>query len=226
MSGVPSLGRESDNSTMQQGLLPLFPLQVVLFPGAELPLHIFEDRYKEMIGEVLKERQEFGVVLANEKGVVNTGCTATIDRVLKRYDDGRMDILTLGRRRFEILLLNNERSFLRGAVEYFDDDAADAAAVQDLQRRAIEGYNEWRTLESEKPLEPNEALDPQLSFRLAQPVSDLSFRQVLLNTRSEAERLKHLAEFFPVFLMRQRRIQHVKDVAPRNGHGRRGESPE
>jgi ATP-dependent Lon protease len=210
---------------MQQGLLPLFPLQVVLFPGAELPLHIFEDRYKEMIGEVLKDRQEFGVVLANEKGVVNTGCTATVDRVLKRYDDGRMDIMTLGRRRFEILLLNNERSFLRGAVEFFDDDAGEQAA-EDIQRRAIEGYNELRALESEKPIQGDDILNPQLSFRLAQALPDLSFRQVLLNTRSEAERLRHLAEFFPTFLMRQRRVQHVKEVAPRNGHGRHGESSE
>src|ERR1700740_1133249 len=93
--------RESHNSTMQQGLLPLFPLQVVLLPGAELPLHIFEDRYKEMIGEVIRDRLEFGVVLASEKGIVNTGCSATVDKVLRQYPDGRMDILSRGRRRVE-----------------------------------------------------------------------------------------------------------------------------
>src|ERR1700735_5339812 len=105
-----------------QGWLPLFPLQVVLLPEAELPLHIFEDRYKEMIGEVLRDKIEFGVVLANEKGIVNTGCTATVDRVVRQYPDGRMDIVTLGRRRFEITRLNDERPFLRGAVEFFDDE--------------------------------------------------------------------------------------------------------
>src|SRR5271156_6281151 len=99
---------------MQQGLLPLFPLQVVLLPGGELPLHIFEDRYKEMMGEVIRNHQEFGVVLANDKGIV--------DKVLREYPDGRMDILTRGRRRFEIMLLNDERAFLRGTVEFFDDD--------------------------------------------------------------------------------------------------------
>ena len=88
---------------MQPGLLPLFPLQVVLLPGSELPLHIFEDRYKEMIGEAIRNRQEFGVVLANGKGIVNTGCTAMVDKVLRQYPDGRMDILTHGRRRFEIV---------------------------------------------------------------------------------------------------------------------------
>ena len=79
-----------------QGWLPLFPLQVVLLPEAELPLHIFEDRYKEMIGEVLRDKLEFGVVLANEKGIVNTGCTATVERVLREYPDGRLDIMARG----------------------------------------------------------------------------------------------------------------------------------
>src|ERR1051326_8087746 len=153
---------------MQRGLLPLFPLQVVLFPGGELPLHIFEDRYKEMIGEILEERQEFGVVLASEKGIVNTGCTATIDRVLRKYPDGRMDILARGRRRFEILLLNDERNFLRGAVDFFDDERSDPA-VPEMQQRAIEGYNQLQALSSSKPLDDTESSDPRLSFRLAQP---------------------------------------------------------
>src|SRR5690349_22487870 len=131
----------SHNSSMQQGLLPLFPLQVVLLPGSELPLHIFEDRYKEMIGEVLREKREFGVVLASEKGIVNTGCTATIDRVLRRYPDGRMDIIARGRRRFEILLLNDERAYLRGSVDFFDDEQAVPPAPE-IQKRAIDGYNE------------------------------------------------------------------------------------
>ena len=204
---------------MQEGLLPLFPLQVVLFPGAELPLHIFEDRYKEMIGEAVRDRLEFGVVLAGEKGLVNTGCTATVERVLKQYPDGRMDILTLGRRRFEILLLNNERTFLRGSVEFFDDEKADPAPPE-VQKRALEGYNEMQALASEQPLPEAESADLRLSFRLAQPIPDLGLRQLLLVTRSEAERMRRLAEFFPDYLVRQRRVQHVRDIAPRNGHGR------
>src|ERR1700730_13359697 len=123
MSAGRAPARERHNSSMQDGLLPLFPLQVVLLPESQLPLHIFEDRYKEMIGEVLRDKLEFGVVLASEKGIVNTGCTATVDRVLREYQDGRLDILTRGRRRFEILLLNEERPLLRRAVEFFDDDA-------------------------------------------------------------------------------------------------------
>jgi Lon protease-like protein len=197
---------------MQPGLLPLFPLQVVLLPGAELPLHIFEDRYKEMIGEVIRDRLEFGVILANEKGIVNTGCTALIDKVLREYPDGRMDILARGRRRFEVVMLNDERAFLRGSVEFFDDEE-ESAIAPDVRQRAIDGYQE---VSSEK-LDLDQ---PQLSFRLAQPVSDLGFRQAMLTSRSEADRMRQLADFFPVHNLRQKRIQHVKEVAPRNGHGR------
>ena len=202
-----------------QEWLPLFPLQVVLLPEAELPLHIFEDRYKEMMQEVIRDRLEFGVVLANEKGIVNTGCTATVDKVLRTYPDGRLDILTVGRRRFEILRLNDERSFLRGAVEFFDDED-DSPPSAETRQQAISGYNQLRALASSGPLNALEAGNPQLSFRLAQPVSDLGIRQTLLAARSEAERLRQLAGFFPGYLARQRRIQHVKQVAPKNGHGR------
>ncbi len=208
---------------MHEGLLPLFPLQVVLFPGGTLPLHIFEDRYKEMIGEILRDRQEFGVVLANEKGVVNTGCTATVDKVLRRYPDGRLDILTRGRRRFEILLLNDERHFLRGAVEFFDDELSDAAPPEIL-KLAVEGYNEMQHLLSEAGLPDDGSANPRLSFHLAQAVPDLALRQLLLSTRSETERLRHLAGFFPGYLQKQRRIQRVRSLAPKNGHGRSPES--
>jgi Lon protease-like protein len=210
---------------MQEGLLPLFPLQVVLFPGGELPLHIFEDRYKEMIGEAVKDRFEFGVVLASEKGLVTTGCTATVERVLKQYPDGRMDIMTLGRRRFEILLLNSERTFLRGAVDFFDDEQAEPVPPE-IRKLALAGYNEMQALNEEPQLAAEEApaagylSDPRLSFRLAQPVSDLGLRQLLLTTRSEAERMRHLADFFPDYLSKQKRVQHVQNIAPRNGHGR------
>jgi Lon protease-like protein len=171
-----------------------------------------------MIAEVLRDKLEFGVVLASEKGIVNTGCSATIDRVLKEYPDGRLDILTRGRRRFEVLLLNEERSFLRGAVEFFDDDedtGTDQAAPvdPDLLRNVIAGFSELKSLDSSD--------DPRLSFRLAQEVPDLGFRQTLLTMRSEAERMRRIADFLPGFLERRRKIQHTKNVAGSNGHGRK-----
>ena len=204
---------------MQQELLPLFPLEVVLFPRTPLPLHIFEERYKEMVGDALENKSEFGVVLAGEKGIVSTGCTASVEKVMKSYPDGRMDILTLGRRRFEIILLNEEKSYLRGAVEFFDDEEFEAIPDETSQR-VLEAYAAMREMEDQEPLADPEMSDPQVSFQLAQVVSDLDFRQVLLALRSEAGRMRHLAEYFPSYASRQRQRQHIKAVAPHNGHGK------
>ena len=214
------LGRASSIMVhMQEELLPLFPLQVVLFPRTALPLHIFEERYKQMIADVQRGHTEFGIVLAGEKGIVNTGCTATVEKVLKKYPDGRMDLISLGRRRFEIILLNDEKPYLRGAVEYFDDEGTDPIPP-DVRKRVIDSYNDLRTLDDSEPVHEPELSDPQLSFQLAQVVPDLDFRQILLATRSEADRMRRLAEFFPSYNSRQRQIQHARAVAPTNGHAK------
>jgi Lon protease-like protein len=204
---------------MPEELLPLFPLQVVLFPRTSLPLHIFEERYKEMIADVQRGHTEFGVVLAGEKGIVNTGCTATVEKIVKKYPDGRLDLISLGRRRFEIILLNDEKPYLRGAVEYFDDDSSDPISPE-VRKRVIDSYNDLRSIAQSEPVQEPEMSDPQLSFQLAQAVPDVDFRQVLLATRSEAGRMRRLAEFFPSYNSRQRRIQHARAVAPTNGHAK------
>ena len=97
-------------------LLPLFPLEVVLLPGTPLPLHIFEPRYKEMIGECRAGNQPFGVVRAQDEGIAEIGCTAEVVNVTKEYPDGRLDLIAVGRQRFEVLELNQERSFVRAEV--------------------------------------------------------------------------------------------------------------
>src|ERR1700683_1476665 len=205
---------------MQEELLPLFPLQVVLFPRTPLPLHIFEERYKQMIADVSRAHSEFGVVLAGEKGIVNAGCTATVEKVLKKYPDGRMDLISIGRRRFEIILLNDEKPYLRGAVEYFDDEVSDPIPPE-VRGRVFDSYNDLRSLQDTEPLHEPELSDPQLSFQLAQVVPDLDFRQMLLATRSEADRMRRLAEFFPSYSSRQRQIPHARAVAPTNGHDKK-----
>jgi Lon protease-like protein len=204
---------------MKQQMLPLFPLSVVLFPRTTLPLHIFEDRYKQMIGDVMEDKSEFGVVLAGEKGICNSGCTAVVDKVLEQYPDGRLDLLAIGRRRFEILTLDDDKPYLRGEVSFFDDEEFDQTAA-DLRERVIGFYKDMRDVAEVNESIDAELDDPQLSFQLAQPVSDLHFRQLLLATRSEAARMKQLAEFLPSFISRQRQVQHARTVGPRNGHAR------
>ena len=107
---------------MSSRLIPLFPLNVVVFPRTRLPLHIFEERYKEMVGDAIRDESEFGIVLAKDDGIVNAGCTVAVEKVLEMYPDGRMDILASGRRRFEIASLNEEKSYLQGEVRFFDDE--------------------------------------------------------------------------------------------------------
>ena len=103
-------------------LLPLFPLEIVVFPGAPLPLHIFEPRYKEMIGECLSQERPFGMVRAKENALSAIGCSARILTIIKKYEDGRMDIAAEGAQRFEIIQVNQERSFLQAEVAFFDDE--------------------------------------------------------------------------------------------------------
>jgi Lon protease-like protein len=204
---------------MSSGLLPLFPLQVVVFPRTHLPLHIFEERYKEMVGLALRDNSEFGIVLAKEDGIVNSGCTVVIEKVLKRYPDGQLDILTCGRRRFEVVMLNEEKNYLRGEVEFFDDDDAEPAPLE-MQHMALTQY---KSLLESGIVQPSMAEpdldDPQLSFQLAQGLQDLDFLNTLLRTRSETQRLRELNEFLSEYIPRQRHIAHVRRIAPRNGFG-------
>ncbi len=105
-------------------ILPLFPLNVVLFPRAPLPLHIFEERYKQMVAAVLEGEGLFGVICTDGEGAARTGCCAKIVKIINRYDDGRMDILTVGVRRFRIARVLREEAYLQARVRYFGDDAA------------------------------------------------------------------------------------------------------
>ena len=101
--------------------IPLFPLGLVLLPQMPLPLHIFEERYKIMIGECLEKNEEFGIVYFNGTDIQAIGCTASIHKVVKRYNDGRLDILTRGENRFEINEIVDHKPYLEAGVTFFDD---------------------------------------------------------------------------------------------------------
>ena len=203
---------------MQPTLLPLFPLRVVVFPRTPLPLHIFEERYKEMVGDAIRAKSEFGIVLAKEEGIVNAGCSVVVAEVMKTYPDGRMDIMTRGIRRFEIVGLNEDKSYLRGEVEFFDDDDSDPAPAE-LQEKALLQYRGLlETGELHTSSDP-ELSDPQLSFQLAQALQDLDFLSALLRNRSEAQRLKQLTDYLTRQAPRMRESARMRKLAPLNGHG-------
>jgi len=170
-------------------LLPLFPLDLVLLPGTPLPLHIFEPRYREMISECLDRNQHFGVVRGKDQELAEVGCTAEILTVTKKYPDGRMDIVTEGRARFEVLQLNQERSFLQGEVLYLHDEPGVASPEQIAQAMNLHG--EIMTLAGAEPEKSSEIDERQLSFHLAGSLPmDLDFKQTLLGMKSESERLQ------------------------------------
>jgi Lon protease-like protein len=105
----------------QEAILPLFPLNVVLMPDMPLPLHIFEERYKKMIGECLEQNKEFGIVYIRDDEIRHVGCTAKIVKVLQRYESGEMDIITLGRNRFLIKEVYDGKPYFEARVVHFDD---------------------------------------------------------------------------------------------------------
>jgi Lon protease-like protein len=105
-----------------ENTIPLFPLGLVLLPQMPLPLHIFEERYKLMIGECLKENKQFGIIYFNGTDIQTAGCTASILKVMKRYEDGRLDILTRGVNRFLIKNMLDRKPYLEARVTFFDDD--------------------------------------------------------------------------------------------------------
>jgi Lon protease-like protein len=206
------------NGTMSSRLIPLFPLNVVVFPRTRLPLHIFEERYKEMVGIAIRDESEFGIVLAKQDGIVNAGCTVAVEKVLEMYSDGRMDILTVGKRRFEIASLNEEKEYLQGEVSFFDDDDF-APTPADIRAEALEQYKTLDALAASQERQAPNLEDPQLSFQLAQSVPDLDFLSGLLRQRSETARLKSLSAYLADYVPKQRTIERIKALAPTNGFG-------
>jgi Lon protease-like protein len=203
---------------MPARLIPLFPLQVVVFPRTRLPLHVFEERYKEMIGNAIRDHSEFGVVLAKQDGIVSAGCTVMVEKVLETYPDGRMDILMRGLRRFEIVELSGEKDYLQAEVSFFDDDDP-APAPAELRDQALSNYRDLSGLAAARGGGEPDLQDPQLSFQLAQALPDLDFLHALLARRSETSRLKELNHYLAEYIPRQRRIERMKHLAPTNGFG-------
>lgn len=198
-------------------LLPLFPLDLVLFPGASLPLHIFEPRYQEMISECLDRKQSFGVVRAKEEGVAEIGCTAEIITVTRKYPDGRMDIMTEGRERFEVMQVNQERPFLQAEVLYLQDQPGRATAEEIAQAVMLQA--EIIELAGATPANPPQIESAQLSFNLVGPLAlDLDFKQTLLGLKSEAERLLAVISYFEAILPKLRRAVQARRKAGGNGH--------
>jgi len=197
--------------------IPLFPLDVVLFPGAPLPLHIFEPRYREMIAECVAGNSVFGVVRAQRDSVTAIGCTAQVVRVLHSYPDGRSDILTQGIDRFEIEQLDDSRSFLQAEVAFLPD--TDEPATRSSREECVALYFEALHLMGTSDIPIHLNLDAPVAYLLAATVpADLNFQQALLAMRSDAGRTETLLSYYRAVLPQLRSGAKISERASTNGH--------
>jgi Lon protease-like protein len=170
-----------------------------------------------MIKECLEKKTPFGVIRAKQESFVNTGCTAEIINVLKTYPDGRMNILVEGQKRFEVLQVNQERSFLQAEVFYLEDEAGPAAAA-DIEK-ALALHGEIMALAGAKTEETERTNASQLAYRLAGSLPfDPDFQQALLEMNSEAQRVRAIISFFERILPALHRSASAKHRAGGNGH--------
>jgi Lon protease-like protein len=198
---------------MRPTRIPIFPLDLVLFPGMTLPLHIFEPRYKLMVAHCLREGLEFGMVLAENKAVATIGSTAEIVRKIKEYPDGRMDIITEGRVVFRLVEVLEEKEYYEGLVEYPDDDVAAQDPQTEAQLRGL--FEKYRTLLTSEPwVTPDRSLSTgdasvSLAYSMvtALPLGNRE-RQILLEMRSEELRrgflIRWIGDSLPSLVERQR----------------------
>jgi Lon protease-like protein len=202
----------------------LFPLNIVLLPTERVPLHIFEARYKELIGECLAEKKEFGIVLARAEGFANMGTRATIVEVLDRFADGRLNIVVEGMSRFSVDRLTEGRSYTTAEISDVVDDSTSASEVE--MQACVEAYRTLSAAAGIVPEAPAESAMPELShgapaksWDLAKLVSfPADLKQKLLETTSEPARLAQLTKFMIATAEVVRRNRQVRAQASGNGH--------
>ena len=203
--------------------IPLFPLNVVLMPGAPMPLHIFEERYKQMIGECLENETEFGMVLSDDSGTREIGCTAKVVELVQQFDDGRMVVLVEGSQRFRLNNIHSDRQpYYVGEVEYIADDEPqeDLVAIAEecitLLERVVEAATEGEVdIEVEPPYR-------NLSFAIAGRIEfEADVRQEILELPTERQRLERLQVLLTEAADRLEKSQRVREVAETNGHLRK-----
>ncbi|MBX7155367.1 MAG: LON peptidase substrate-binding domain-containing protein [Bacteriodetes bacterium] len=205
--------------------IPLFPLSIVLFPGSFYPLHIFEDKYKELINTCIQESTYFGINLVNSNKMFNVGCTAKVAKVLVKFDDGRMDIMISGGRRYALQTLHEqEKTYLTAHVEYFDDNDTTPIDPQ-LFDECVEMYNKVMEViyngEGELFLQHTYAGEANLSFLMAQKAGlQANQKQDLLEMRSENERLTYLHTHLSGVIPRIKEAEQIQKLISMDGYFR------
>jgi Lon protease-like protein len=199
---------------------PLFPLGLVLIPRELVPLHIFEERYKLMIGECLDEEREFGIIWLADDALKDVGCAARITRVLERFEDGRMNIVVEGTTPFRLDRRIGELAYPAGDIELLEDEpGTDEAALE----RARKSYADLVEEVTETRPEPDALAELDAYGMAATLEIAASAKQALLELRSEPARLEQLEALFDEALKRIRTATRVAEQASGNGHLKPGD---
>jgi Lon protease-like protein len=199
---------------------PLFPLGIVALPHEFVPLHIFEPRYKTMIGECLERETEFGIVWEDEEGVRQVGCACEITEVLERMDDGRMNIVTRGTRPFRVVESQDDLPYPAGTIEFLRDE--DEEPDLDAAESARGAYADLVEQATDQRLDQDE-LQAMDAYAMAATVDfGLDAKQGLLDLRSENARLKLVLRLFRAATKRLDFIERAQARARSNGKVRFG----
>ena len=196
---------------------PLFPLGLVLLPHELVPLHIFEERYRIMIGECLEDDSEFGIVWLSDDGLKEVGCSARIARVLESFEDGRMNVLVEGVEPFRLLRRIEDLPYPAGDVEPLSDDDPDRDESSSVAAAARRRYSDLlNEVTDERP--DDEELDALDAYGMAATLDvALEAKQMLLELRSEHARLEQLEGLFAEALSRIRHAERAAERAQGNG---------
>jgi ATP-dependent Lon protease len=195
----------------------LFPLELVLLPSERVPLHIFEDRYRELIGESLNDGTEFGILLEDADGTRQVGTRTGVVELVHAFDDGRMNVLVEGRSRFRVLELTEGHSYRTADVEPFDDDDDELPSDAETER-TMDAFRRLATIAEAEEVDIPAAAGEPLSFRLAARVDfGTVLKQELLELRSERTRLDRLVDLFGHAASALAREREVRERASGNG---------
>jgi Lon protease-like protein len=199
---------------------PLFLLPLVLLPGEVVPLHVFEERYKQMIGECLESDGEFGIVWMADDGLREVGCTARVTQVLAELDDGRLNILVAGGRPFRLLRRIDDMAYPAGEVEMLDDTDAASAEPPDAEvaAEARERYADLVEQATDERPAAEDLADLDAYGMAATIEFDPPPKQELLELRSERERLEQVRDLFAATIKRILQSEEAGELARSNGH--------
>ncbi len=193
----------------------LFPLPLVLMPGEQAPLHIFEPRYRELVAECLEREEPFGLVLSDEDGTREIGTRALVIEVLERFEDGRLNIVIEGAERFRVVDLTEGREFLTARVDGVDDE--DEQPTAEERERTLEAYDRV-VAAAEAELDEFDREGSDLAFQIAARIDlGTEVKQQLLEMRSERGRVVELAGLLDRAAEAVAREREIRTRASGNG---------